>query len=150
MKIKIALLLVLMIGCIGLGACTAANADSGAKLDLSVQAGNADFTSSANKTVTRSIGLAVGQKVVVSLWSNPTTGYSWSEQAAIQNNTLMTQLDHKFVAPTDSQVVGAAGSEVWTFQATATGETTVTLQYGQPWSGGEKTLYTFALTVTVK
>ena len=138
MKNKIVLSLILIVGCIGLGACTAANADSAAKPDLSVQAGYADFTSSTNKTVNKSVELIVGQKVVVSLWSNPTTGYSWSERAAIQNNTLVTQLDHQFVTPTGPQVVGAAGTEGWTFQAAATGDTTVTLQYRQPWSGGRE------------
>ena len=150
MKNRIALSLILIIGCIGLGACTAANADSGARPDLSVQAGSADFTSSTNNTVNKSVELTVGQKAVVSLWSNPTTGYSWSEQAAIQNSTLVRQLDHKFVAPTDSKVVGAAGTEVWAFQAAATGETTVTLQYGRPWSGGEKAAYTLVLIVSVR
>lgn len=150
MKIRMVLPLILIIGCIGLGACTTANADSGAKPDLSVQFGNADFSSSTNNTVNKSVELTVEQKVVVSLWSNPTTGYSWSEQAAIQNGNMVTQLDHQFVAPTVSQVVGAAGTEVWIFQATVTGETTVTLQYGQPWLGGEKAAYTFVLTVSVR
>ena len=150
MKIRMVLLLILMIGCIGLGACTEADADSGAKPDLSVQAGNADFVSSTNKTVNKSIELTVGQKVVVSLWSNPTTGFSWSEQPVIQNGNLVIQLDHQFVAPTVSQVVGAAGTELWTFQAAATGETTLTLQYGQPWAGGEKAAYTFVLTVSAR
>ena len=150
MKIRMVLSLILMIGCIGLAACTTANADSAGKPDLSVQAVYADFTSSTNKTVNKSVELMVGQKVAVSLWSNPTTGYSWSEQAAIQNGALVTQLDHQFVAPTGSQVVGAAGSEEWTFQTAATGDTTVTLQYGQPWAGGEKAIYTFVLTVSVR
>ncbi len=150
MKNRMLLLLVLIIGCIGLGACTMANADSTTKPESSVQADYAAFTSSTNKTVSKSIELTVGQKVVIVLWSNPTTGYSWSEHAAILNGSVLKQLNHRTISPTSAQVIGAAGTEEWTLQATATGETTVTLQYGQPWTGGEKATYTFVLTVTVK
>ena len=150
MKYRMLLLSVLIISCIGLGACTKANADSTSKPDSSVQAGYADFVSSINKTTNMSVELTVGQKVRVSLWSNPTTGYSWSELANIPKGSILKQLDHRYIAPTNSHVMGAAGSEEWTFEATASGETTVTLQYGQPWSGGEKATYTFVLTVSVK
>jgi len=47
-------------------------------------------------------------------------------------------------------MVGAPGAQVWTFKALKKGATTVSLDYSRPWEGGEKGVWTFELTVTVK
>jgi inhibitor of cysteine peptidase len=46
--------------------------------------------------------------------------------------------------------MGASGKEVWTFQALRAGKATVTMEYGQPWTGGQKDANNFVLTVVVK
>ena len=45
---------------------------------------------------------------------------------------------------------GTGGTEFWTFKATALGETAISMEYSQPWEGGEKAVQTFDLTVVVK
>ena len=41
----------------------------------------------------------VGQELTVTLGSNPTTGFQWSEDAAISDETVIRQVDHEFVGP---------------------------------------------------
>lgn len=111
-----------------------------------------DFAQQAN--ITRTIEVKAGQMVNVSLDSNPSTGFSWSGDAAIADTSVLTQKAHGYVAPTagggQSNLVGAPGTETWAFEAAKAGQTTVTMQYSRPWEGGEKAARTFVLTVVVK
>ena len=96
--------------------------------------------------------MAVGDSFTVTLCSNPTTGFMWSESAQISDQTVLQQTDHQLVMPESEPPPppGTPGQEVWTFQALNKGETTVSMEYSRPWEGGEKGNWTFALTVVVK
>ncbi|MCD6567992.1 MAG: protease inhibitor I42 family protein [Dehalococcoidia bacterium] len=54
------------------------------------------------------------------------------------------------MAPENTDMVGAPGKEVWTFEALEKGSSTISMEYSQPWEGGEKAAQTFSLTVVVK
>jgi len=107
-----------------------------------------EFT--ADNDLIREVEVGVGGVLTVTLGSNPTTGFSWSEEAEIGNETILQQTGHEFLEPGKEGVVGAAGNEVWTFDALKKGTTVVSMEYGRPWEGGEKGVWTFELTVTVK
>ena len=94
--------------------------------------------------------VAVDGSLTVTLCSNPTTGFQWVESAEISDQTVLQQTDHKFVPPEETGVAGAAGKEIWTFQALKKGTATISMEYSRPWEGGEKGEWTFNLTVTVK
>jgi inhibitor of cysteine peptidase len=94
--------------------------------------------------------VAVGGSLTVTLCSNRTTGFEWVESAEISDQTVLQQTDHRFVPPEETGVVGAAGTQVWTFQALKKGTSTISMEYSRPWEGGEKGEWTFNLTVTVK
>lgn len=94
------------------------------------------------------VRVAVGDTVTVRLCSNPTTGYSWTEPATIADATVVQETGHAYEAPPPG-LMGASGNEVWTFKALKNGQTAVSTQYGQPWLGGEKGVWTFALTMAV-
>jgi inhibitor of cysteine peptidase len=103
------------------------------------------------KYITRDIKVAAGDTVKVVLGSNPSTGFSWTEQANIADTSIIRQDKHETVAAANSdKVVGAAGTEEWTFTAVKTGTTTVSMDYSRPWEGGEKGVWTFKLNVMVK
>lgn len=85
----------------------------------------------------------------MTLCSNPTTGFQWSESAKISDQTMLRQAAHKFVPP-EGDVPGAAGQEVWTFKAPKKGTATLSMEYSRLWEGGEKGEWTFKLTVVVK
>jgi inhibitor of cysteine peptidase len=99
--------------------------------------------------IQKEITLNNGDQVIVTLISNATTGFSWNENAAIADISIMQQLKHDNIAA-DSSKLGAAGAEKWTFKAQKAGTTTIHLEYSRPWEGGEKSVWTFDLTITVK
>ena len=106
-----------------------------------------DFTE--NQHISKEVAVVIDGTVKVTLCSNPSTGFSWSENAEVSNPTVLEQTDHQFISP-EKDMPGAAGKEVWTFEALKEGVSTITLEYSRPWEEGEKGEWTFNLTVTVK
>lgn len=105
----------------------------------------------AQKHITATTEVAVGDQVKVTLCSNPTTGFSW-QPPEISDASVVSIADSTFVAPASGteQVVGAAGTDHVTFQVMAKGTSTVVLHYSQPWAGGTSSEWTYTLTVTAK
>ena len=91
---------------------------------------------------------ANGGLLTVTLESNQTTGYSW-ELKEISDPSVLQKTDSKYETPT-SGLVGAGGKEVWTYKALKAGTTTLSMEYSQPWEGGQKDAKSFTLTVVVK
>ena len=116
---------------------------------VSVEASCDDFMKDHH--ISKEVEVAVDGSMTVTLCSNPTTGFEW-ESAQISDQTILQQTDHKFVPPPErpEPVFGEAGKEVWTFKALKEGKSTITMEYSQPWEGGEKGAWTFVLTVVVK
>jgi inhibitor of cysteine peptidase len=124
----------------GLAACAPAG---GGDINLSCD----DFT--ANNNITKSISVSSGSTFTVTLCSNATTGYQWSENASIGDTSVVEQVSQQFVEPT-GDMMGAAGKQVWTFKALKAGTTTISMDYSRDWEGGEKGTWTFKLNATVK
>ena len=89
----------------------------------------------------------IGDKIRVKLCSNPTTGFQWEYETTVEN--VLKEEDHDFEEP-EKDIPGAAGIEVWTFEAAEKGTTEVRLVYSQSWEGGEKEEWTYTMTVTVE
>ena len=89
----------------------------------------------------------VGDKITVKLCSNPTTGFQWKYETI--GEIVLEEKKHEFVAPEDEGAVGAAGQEVWTFEATEKGTTEIRMEYTRPWEGGEQEQWTYTFTATV-
>lgn len=99
----------------------------------------------------RQIELAPGQKVAITLESNPTTGFSW-QVAGVDGAVLKQVGEVEFTAsaPEDQQLVGAGGSETLRFEAQAAGQTTLSLAYLRPWEEGVEPLETFTIEIIVR
>lgn len=111
----------------------AAGSDNLGKLQpvkLSVDCDDFQFKSH----ITESVKLAEHGRLQVALCSNASTGYSWSDSAQISDHTVLWQTSHTTI-PSSSSMLGAPGTEKWTFQALHEGTTTISLQYGRPWEG---------------
>lgn len=98
--------------------------------------------------------IVIGDTITVTLCSNPSTGHQWSEAAQISDQAVLQQTAHEFVPPPKAvgcapPPPGAAGKEIWTFKALKQGESTISMEYSQPWEGGLKATWTFVLTVHV-
>jgi inhibitor of cysteine peptidase len=91
---------------------------------------------------------ANGGILAVTLESNQTTGYSW-ELKEISDPSILQKTDSKYETPT-SGLVGAGSKEVWTFKGLNAGTTTLSMEYSQPWEGGQKGAKSFTITVVVK
>lgn len=100
--------------------------------------------------MSKQINVTTGNTFTVTLCSNATTGFQWSESAQISDEAVVQQTGHEFVSPENKGLVGAPGEEVWTFKALKKGTSTIALEYSRPWEGGEKGEWTLNLTVIVK
>jgi predicted secreted protein len=96
----------------------------------------------------KQVEIAVNGSLTVTLESNITTGYSW-ELKEISDTTVLQKTDNKYVAPT-SDLIGAGGRDVWNFKTLKAGKTTLSMEYSQPWAGGQKSAQSFTLTIIVK
>ena len=101
------------------------------------------------KSVSRQVSLSPGDTLRLVLASNASTGYQWTVDAQISDQGVLTQTSHQTAAPTDAKP-GAAGTEVWTFDAIKPGSATLTTTYSQPWPGGAKDAWTFSAEVSVR
>lgn len=96
------------------------------------------------------VELNAGETMLVTLVSNPTTGYSWQ---IIENDkeVLEPQGEPVYKAdPAAEGLAGAGGTETFTFVAVQPGTVTLTLGYLRPWEEGVPPVQIYTLTVTVK
>ena len=97
-----------------------------------------------------SVKLALNGELNVALASNITTGFSWSvgDQSATQ---LELKGEPRYVPPgSTTPVVGAAGTQVFTFEAKSTGTAKLVLEYKRPFEPGVAPEKTFSVTVEVR
>ncbi|MBA7647697.1 hypothetical protein ES703_55475 [subsurface metagenome] len=97
------------------------------------------------------VELEQGQILVITLESNPTTGYRW-EQVETQESILEQMGEAKFKPSETGEppLVGAGGWEIFRFKALSTGQTSLKLVYHRPWEEGVEPLKTFSLQVVVR
>ncbi len=87
------------------------------------------------KHVNKSVRLAEHGRLEVTLCSNPSTGYQWSDSAQISDHTVLWQTSH-VTLPSGSSALGAPGKERWVFQGLNEGKSTIALEYGRSWESG--------------
>jgi inhibitor of cysteine peptidase len=72
-----------------------------------------------------------GEEFAIVLESNPSTGYQWKLAEELDTG-IVVLVKTEYEAP-DTELMGAAGEEKWTFRAENLGDTTITLAYVRPW-----------------
>ena len=109
-----------------------------------------EFYSQPN--ITKELDVNYPALLVVTLCSNPTTGFQWFEKAQISDITVLEQKDHKLIVPESEAPPspGTPGQEVWTFKTLKEGSGTIFFEYSRPWEGGEKGEWTCTVDVIVK
>ena len=97
------------------------------------------------------VELEQGQILVVTLESNPTTGYGW-EVVETQESILeqMGEAEFKPSQTGEPPLVGAGGWEIFRFEAISAGQMTLQLVYRRPWEEGVEPVKTFSLQVVVR
>lgn len=95
------------------------------------------------------VRLASGGTLVITLESNPSTGFTWAI-AGEPPAQVALQGEPDYVEPDQSgDVVGAPGSQVFTFVAVAPGSGTLHLAYARTWEEGTSPEASFAVSVEV-
>ncbi len=130
------------------------NAVLGGKADSAVQPPAAlnlslsedDFLSKDSRHRKVDVQLRVGQRLQVTLGSNPTTGHTWTKEADLGDPGVLQQRGHEFVAP-KVPVPGAGGKESWVLEAVKPGTATARLGYGRSWVQGD---LAWSLTINVQ
>jgi predicted secreted protein len=138
MKLRIILIFVVLIASFSLPSCVTSR-------DINVEITCDQFNE--HHHMRNEFQVEIGDKIRAKLCSNPTTGFKWEYE--IGNENVLNEEDYDFEEP-KGDVVGAAGIEVWTFEAVNKGTTEVRMAYSQPWEGGEKEEWTYTVTVTVE
>jgi inhibitor of cysteine peptidase len=74
-----------------------------------------------NVSTVNAVYVSQGQNFTIPLQSNPSTGYHW--ELSLYDNSTLKFVNETFVSSvsTSSTVVGAGGTDLWTFQAIHTG-----------------------------
>lgn len=92
------------------------------------------------------VELSEGQVLVVSLESNPSTGYMWEmAEVGAEGQGMLRQRGETEFQP-ESGLLGAPGMEIMRFEAVREGQTTLELVYHRPWEAAESAT-TFSLQV---
>jgi inhibitor of cysteine peptidase len=94
----------------------------------------------------KQVELSVGESLVVTLASNVSTGYSWT-LTGISDESVLQKTKNEYVAP-KTNLMGAGGTEVWTFKALKKGTSTISMGYSRPWESTPP-VETFSLTIVV-
>jgi predicted secreted protein len=99
--------------------------------------------------INKQVKVPPGKPLNITVCANPSTGYQWGE-AVVADDGVISQENRVYVAPSGRRLApGSAGKETWTFRSIALGQTTISLEYGQPWESGTKAEWTLSLTVVV-
>lgn len=78
------------------------------------------------------LSLRSGQQVILTLPSNPTTGFRWVLRDGA--SSLLDSLGPEVYSnPEDAGLIGSAGQSTWRFQARQTGAGHLLLTYQRPW-----------------
>jgi predicted secreted protein len=104
---------------------------------------------SSQKQITQDVGLIVSGSLIVTVFSNRTTGFSWAD-AQISDTSIIKQASRNYVEPNATAtppVVGAGSKEVFVFDSLKEGPATIKISYSQPWEGGQKNVWTVTLNV---
>jgi inhibitor of cysteine peptidase len=83
----------------------------------------------------RTVELARGDELVVSLEANPTTGFRW-EMADAASSVLVAAGEPSFEPRGATSVVGAGGVETWRFRAERAGQGVLRFVYRRPFEPG--------------
>jgi len=105
-----------------------------------------------NNHISQMLEVQVGETFTVKLCSNPSTGFEWLGEAQISNSAVVKQENYEFIGQESEPPPppGTPGQAVWTFEALKEGSSSIYLEYGRPWEGGEKKEWTCTVEVIVK
>lgn len=95
----------------------------------------------------KKLTLAVGDRVELTLETNPGTGYRWEYEDEPDPAVLEETSDRVSEAEASPGMVGVPVQRTWTYVAKGAGATTVKLGYVPPSGGSAEETFSFSVTV---
>lgn len=95
------------------------------------------------------LALYTGQEVLISLRSNPSTGFRWEVKDAA-SSVLKSLGPEVYSNPEDVGLVGSAGQSTWRYKAEKTGNGHLLMVYRRPWEADVAPASTFDCQVAVQ
>jgi len=111
-----------------------------------VAADNEAYTMSDNNS---DISVEIEGTFDISLESNSTTGYEWNITECDYSILELVNASYESAEDRTAPVVGAGGSQKWTFKGLKDGETTLKLVYMRSWVGEDSAANKYHLHITV-
>ncbi|HKL37921.1 MAG TPA: protease inhibitor I42 family protein [Bacteroidales bacterium] len=98
----------------------------------------------------RQYTLSQGEEFVITLKTNPSTGYQWKIEEGLAGSGLVLLEDNYQPAdrPSGQPIVGAGGTKTWKFRGAKPGKTLLKMVYQRP--GEEKPAETKYFQVKIK
>ena len=96
----------------------------------------------------QNIEIKKGQEFTINLTSNQSTGYSWSVDDTYNKN-IMSKISNEFI-PSNSEMIGAPGKELWVFNGTGKGNTKLNFVYSRQMENITSQINSKLFNVTVK
>jgi inhibitor of cysteine peptidase len=93
------------------------------------------------------VALRVGDRLVLRLEENPTTGYRWAME---DHDEDVVSLQHQEYAPLPHAAVGGGGQRSWTFVVRKAGADTLRLKLWRAWEGESSITRRFTVTLHVR
>jgi predicted secreted protein len=94
------------------------------------------------------VEVKVGERIVVELEGNPSTGYTW--EAKDLDASMFQQVGEVEFRSGNPGLLGAGGTLTLTFETLKPGTATLTLVYHRPWETDVEPVDTFTVAVTAK
>lgn len=90
-----------------------------------------------------------GQQLIISLPSDPTTGYRWLLRESA--DSVLKSLGPEVYSPgNNAELLGSDGHSIWRFSAVQAGEAPLLLTYVQPWDADAEPAQIFDCRVQVR
>jgi inhibitor of cysteine peptidase len=96
----------------------------------------------------KQLNVRVGEKIVVTLDGNPSTGYTWDPKEL--DASMIQQVGSTDFKSGNPGLVGAGGTLTLTFKLLKPGTTVLTLIYHRPWETDVEPLHSYTITIIVK
>jgi len=89
-----------------------------------------------------------GEVLNITLPSNISTGYSWELDTDSLDRSIIREIDRYYInGKSRRQLMGTPGYDVWVFQASGLGTTTIRLEYKQSWVDEASDIFEIWVTV---
>ena len=98
----------------------------------------------------KTVKVAVGGTVILTLKSNATTGFSWTKADKVDKDILKLERNDYMQNPNPNGLVGVGGVTVIVYRALKKGRAKIDLTYMQPWEPDSKFNTDYTVTVEVE